>query len=459
MPIMNCNYMRWDATYVNPSTGVVGTKVVGWPLPVLPTDLFAYQRIAALAPEFKSIGIDRALFLPSTLGAGGVLSGGYDKKEDYIFDGTSWGNQAMCIAAINALHAMGIRVMGDLVLHQMDGYPLQQYKSTIFPKTPTCFAWYPGMATSTGAPIPELPGNVAPDSVPDPSGGWPDGDLCAYDQPNRYMWDGAIAAALNQMTVLGIDDFRIDECKDLHAAFLQALIRAIQKVHPSAFFMGEYFDGNPYALGGWVNYWMDRLSSALDFMFKFNVGTICNNNSKVWMGQLSQIGYDMIDSMKSVTFIENADTDTTEGEQTIWNKQLGHDIMFTFPGEPMVYFRDWSTDPYCYGMKTGINNGLFIWKNLAQGSFITRNAEYQTFSHERLGFGEAPGCVAFFNNDQWSEHSVRSQTRYSPNTRLHEYTGHNGYSADKWTDWQGCIDVTIPRNVNGCNSLVYGLYL
>jgi alpha-amylase len=449
MPILNLNYMLWDA--------VTASKVVGWSLPTTPADLWPYQKIAAAAAEYKAAGFDAALFMPSTLGAAGIHSGGYDKREDYIFDGTAWGSEAMCIAAVQALHAQGIRVYGDAVFHQMDGYPKQQYKSALFPKDPTCFAWDPGMKTSTGAPVPKLPGNVAPDSVPDPSGGWPDGDLCAYDQPNRYMWEGAIAATANQVTTLGFDGFRIDEAKDLHAPFLVALMNS--PALKDLFFAAEYFDGNPYALGGYVNYWTGRRCSVLDFMFKFNVGVICNNNSKVWMGQLSEIGYNMIDAMKAVTFVENADSDTSIGEQTVWNKLLGYMILCTFPGEPMVYYRDWSDDPNCYDLKAGINNGLWIWRHLAQGNFVTRNAEFQTFAHERLGYGDAPGCVCFFNNDQWHPHTVTVQTRYGNNVRLHEYTGNAGYSADKWTNYHGQITVTIPRNVNGCNSLVYAPYL
>jgi alpha-amylase len=445
MPTLDLNWMMWDPT--------TASEVAGWPKGT------AYRRVVADAAEYKAAGIDRVLFAPATLGAGGIHSGGFDKKEDYIFDGTAFGSEAEGIAAVDAVHKQGMRAQGSTVLHQMDGWPQQEYKSAIFPKTPACFAWYPGMTTAAGVAIPRLSGNVAPDSVPDPSGGWPDGDLCAYDQPDRYMWDGAIAATLNQMRVLGFDDWIIDECKDLNAPFLCALIDAIRKEHPNAFFSGEYFDGNPYALSGWVNYWMGRRASALDFMFKFNVGTICNNNSRVSMAQLSDIGYCMQDSMKAVTFIEDHDTDTTEGEQTIWNKPLGYDIMLTFPGEPQIYYRDWSDDPNCYNLKARINNGLWIWKNLAQGNFVTRNAEYQTFAHERLGYGSAPGCIACFNNDQYSAHSMRFQTRYPRNTRLHEYTGNNGYSADIWTDWWGCVDVTVPRNVNGCNSLVYGVYL
>jgi alpha-amylase len=445
MAVLNLNYVVWDQA--------TQSKVVGWPLPKTPAGLYAYQRIEQAAPEYKAAGFEAALFQPSTLGAGGEYSSGYDKKDDYILDGTSWGSGAMGKSAVAALHKNGLKVYGDLVLHQMDGYPNQQYTTKRFPKTPACFA--------VGAGQTARPGNVQPDSVPDTTGDWPDGDLCAYCPQGSYMWNGAIDAAIWLVEQMGFDGFRIDEAKDLHAPFLCALIDALVAKFPESamFFFGEYFDGNPYALGGWVNYWMGRRASVLDFMFKFNVGDICNNNSNIWMGQLSNIGYNLIDSYKSLTFCENADTDTSPGEQIVDNKMLGYAIMLTFPGNPMIYYRDWSADPGCYGLKTGINNLLWINNNLAQGGFVTRNADYQTFAHERLGYGNAPGCVCFFNNDQYNEHAITVQTRYPSGTRLHEYTGNSGYNADKWTDYWGCIDVTIPRNVNGCNSLVYAPYV
>ncbi|HEV8189486.1 MAG TPA: hypothetical protein VGP83_17155 [Pyrinomonadaceae bacterium] len=441
MSILNLNYVLWDE--------VKKAKVAGWPLPATSADLYAYQRIERAAPEYKKAGFTAALFQPSQRGAAGRFSNGYDKKDDYELDGTSWGDGAMGIAAVSALHDEGMKVYGDLVLHQMSGYPRQQYTTPRFPKDPTCFAWTPGAV--------RWPGNVAPDSVPDPKGGYPDGDLCAYDQPNRYMWNGAIAATIWLADEMGFDGFRIDEAKDLHADFLRALMDT-QRLH-NKFFFGEYFDGNPFALAGWVNYWMHRRASALDFMFKFNVGRICNNAGNVWMGELSRIGLNMIEPFKAVTFLESHDTDTTPGEQIISNKMLGYDIMLTFPGEPMVYYRDWSTDAHCYGMKERINNGLWIHQHLAQGDFVTRHAEYQTFAHERLGRGKAPGCICLFNNDPYNAHTITVQTRHPRDTRLHEFTGNAGYSADVWTDWWGCITATVPRNVNGCNSLVYAPYL
>ena len=138
------------------------------------------------------------------------------------------------------------------------------------------------------------------------------------------MWNGAIAAHLNQMKVLGFDDWIIDECKDLNAPFLCACIDAIRKEYPNAFSSGNILMETHMLFQVGLTTWMDRRASALDFMFKFNVGTICNNNSKVLDGTAIRHRLLYAGLHPLVTFIEDHDTDTTEGEQTIWNKMLGY---------------------------------------------------------------------------------------------------------------------------------------
>jgi alpha-amylase len=220
---------------------------------------------------------------------------------------------------------------------------------------------------------------------------------------------------------------------------------------------GENFTGTNSALSNWVHGYMQGRASTLDFGFHFNVGDICNNNSNSWMGALSQIGYCSVDPAYAMTFIESADTDNSAGQQIIWNKILGYAIMLTFPGYPVVYYRDWSTDPNCYGLKPLINNLVWIHENLANGEFVPRlDDDPQVFVHERLGYDGLPGCLCGFNNDQWLERTVTVQTNWAPNTRLHEYTGK--YNTDIWTDWEGKATFTLPKNDNGMGYLVFAVW-
>jgi alpha-amylase len=434
-----------DLNWTRSVTGVTGTQV-GWPTPTATTCM--YSHVAQQMPEFKAAGFTHLLFPPPCLGAGGRLSDGYDLKNNYELDGTAFGDKEELIAAIAAAHALGLKVGLDLTLHQYDGYPNQIYPTLPFPKKSSCFAVGQGQRAR--------PGNVQPDSVPDQTGNWPDGDLAAYDQPDRYMWNNSIIWAQWLIKTVGYDFLRIDEAKGMHAPFIHALLTSPGII--DLFAVAEYFDGQNYALGGYVNYWQQQRVSVYDFGFKFNVQNICNNNSKVWMGALANIGYCTVDPMHAVTFLESHDTDNSPGEQLIWNKALGYAIMHTFPGCPMTYYRDWSTDANCYGLKRTINNQLWIHEHLAQGDFVVRlDTDPQVFAHERMGYGSAPGCVCIFNNDQYNQHTNRIQTRYWPGTRLHEFTGNGGYANDRWTDGNGCITVTTPRNNNGLSYLVYGL--
>ena len=208
----------------------------------------------------------------------------------------------------------------------------------------------------------------------------------------------------------------------------------------------------------WVHGYMQGRAACLDFGFHFNVGNICNNNSHSWMGALSQIGYCNVDPAHAVTFVESADTDNSIGQQIIWNKILGYAIMLTFPGYPVVYYRDWSTDPGCYGLKPQINNLIWIYEHFANGAFVPRlDDNPQVFVHERTGYQELPGCLCGFNNDQWHAHTATVQTQWPPNTHITRYTGN--YNTDIWTDWEGRATFTLPKNINGMGYLVFAIWI
>ena len=346
------------------------------------------------------------------------------------------------------MHAHGIQVFGDLVLHQYDGRAGGVYPSKRFPKSPTCFA-----RSAT------IPGGVDPDPVPDQSGNYSFGDPPAYvegrysptDEPG-YMHDGAIAAAQQIRRTFDFDGFRIDDAKGTNAAIVYDLTHAEHLSDTQVFY--EYFDGNSGAISNYVNGYEKRRGSVLDFAFKFNTGNICNNNSRVWMGQLADIGWCDIDATTAITFCESADTDTSYGQNTIWNKALQYAFLLTFRGLPMVFWRDYAALANCYGLKPIIDNLLWIHRNLAQGDRIVRlDTHPQVFVMERAGYGGASGCVCFFNNDQFNEYTITVPTTLGAYAETHEYTGLGPYD-NTWTDGDGNLTMTVPRNDNGMGYLV-----
>jgi alpha-amylase len=443
--MLDCNWRFWNAT--------AASDQVGWPQPTDAEPYWAYQRIAQLSAEYAAAGFSVIRLPPCCECAAGIFSGGYDLWNNYSIENTAFGTGEMLRQCVSSIHAAGMQAYGDLVLHQYDGGPANVYrypgsnpkiKNGRFAKTPSCFIGPP-------------PG-VAADPVPDSYGNFGFGAMAAYlySTPPGYMHDGAIAAAQWMTATIGYDGYRIDDVKGTYAPVIYDLLHADGISNLYAF--GEDFTGMNSELWNWVHGYMRGRASCLDFGFHFNVGNICNNNSNSWMGALAQIGYCTYDSAHAVTFVESADTDNSLGQQIIWNKILGYAIMLTFPGYPVVYYRDWSTDPGCYGLKPLINNLVWIHEHFANGDFVPRLADSpQVFVHERLGYNGLPGCLCGFNNDRWHEYTVTVQTSWPANTRLHEYTGK--YNTDIWTDAQGQATFTLPPNVNGMAFLIFAVWI
>lgn len=435
--VLDANWRRWDGR----------SSVVGWPrsTPTKPGP-WAYQRLTQMMPELAAAGFGTIKLPPVQHGGAGVFSAGYDKYDDYRLTDTAFGPPDALRQCVAAAHAHGMTVWGDLVLHQYGGGRMGNYPTRRFPKTPQCFA-----ADTT-------PGGVQADPVPSQEGNFGFGDRAAYRNavPPGYMHDGAIAAAQWLTETIGFDGFRIDDVKGTYVPIVRDLMAAEGLAHLP--FAGEYFEGSNGPLANWVWGDMKGRASVYDFGTKFNLRDICDNNSNSWMGRLAEIGYCTQDAYHAVTFAESADTDNSSGQQTVWNKMLAYAVILTFPGRPQVYYRDWSDDPDCYGMKARINNLIWIHDHLAQGDFIPRTdrRDFQVFAHERGGFGSAPGCVCFFNNDRWNSHTRTVQTQMPAGTYLHEYTGNTGGWLDTRVDANGQLTATMPPNDNGLSYLVFG---
>lgn len=437
-PVLDVNWRIWDP--------ISRSSVVGWPRGAPGVRLWGYQVMTAEMQEYAQAGFGGIKFAPAQHGGAGVFSAGYDKYDDYNLDDTAFGSAEMLRQCAAAAHAHGMDAWGDLVLHQYGGGRGGNYPTRRFPKTAQCFA-----SDTT-------PGGVGADPVPDQQGNFGFGDRAAYEksQPSHYMHDGAIEAAQWLTRTVGFDGYRLDAVKGTYVPVIRDLMAAdgLSKLP----FVGEYFEGSNGPIGDWVWGAMKGRASAYDFGTKFNLGDICNNNSNSWMGRLAEIGYTMVDAFHAVTWAESADTDNSFGQQTIWNKMLAYAVILTFPGQPQIYYRDWSTAKNCYGLKKHINNLMWIRENLAQGDFVprTNRGDFQAFAMERKGFGDAPGCVAFFNNNQWSPETRTVETSLPAGTYLHEYTGNSGGWMDTRVDERGHLTVTIPPNENGMSYLVFG---
>jgi len=347
---------------------------------------------------------------------------------------------------IGIMHACGLDVYADVVMHQYDGGNNGTYRyvgadgKTLngrFSKHPSCFV---------GAPP-----RVAVDPVADPQGNFGFGDMASYmnSTPQNYMLNGAIDAADWLTRTLDVQGYRIDDVKGMAVQAVRQVLDA--KSMTNRFAVGEYFDGNSASLHWWVwNSGMAGRCNVFDFTLHWTIQAMCNNSSNWWMGGLQGAGYIAVDPMNAVTFVDNPDTDVSAGENVIWNKLLGYALILTAEGYPTVYYKDYSPDPGCYGLKPPIDNLIWIHENLAFGSSATRwGNDRQVYVFERLGY---PGLLVGLNNDQWSGYTRNVQTNFGAHVQLHDYTGHQG---DVWTDERGMVSITLPRNENGTGYVCY----
>jgi alpha-amylase len=438
--------------------GLNGQHIV-MPAPIdknTPNAPWWWDHLASQAADFRRSGFSAVLLPPVTKTASGAApdADGYGLYDTYdigsknqVFNiPTRFGDHERLRRAVAILHSCGLDVYADVVMHQYDGGNNGVYQyvgadgKTLngrFSKHPSCFV---------GAP-PRVP----VDPVANPQGNFGFGDMASYINctPKGYMLNGTIDTTDWLTRTLDVQGYRIDDVKGMAVQAVQQVLSS--KSMAGRFAVGEYFDGNPSALHWWVwNSGMGGRCNAFDFTLHFTIQAMCNNNSNWFMGGLQGAGYIAVDPMNAVTFVDNPDTDLSFGENVIWNKILGYALILTAEGYPAVYYKDYSTDPGCYGLKPLIDNLIWIHENLAFGPTLTRwGNDQQVYVFERQGY---PGLLVALNNDQNNSYTRSVQTSFGANVQLHDYTGKN---PDIWTDGNGMATFTIPRNNNGQSYLCF----
>lgn len=438
--------------------GADGQKIV-MPAPIdeaTPHAPWWWDHLASQAPEFRRCGFSAVLLPPVSKTASGAApdADGYGLYDNYDIGSknqvynipTRFGDHERLRRMIAIMHACGMDVYADVVMHQYDGGNNGTYQylgangkamNGRFPKHPACFVGNPP--------------RVAVDPVANPEGNFGFGDMASYvnSTPTGYMMNGAIDAADWLTRTLDVEGYRIDDVKGMAVEAVRNFLNA--KSMAGRFAVGEYFDGNPQALQWWV--WSSGMGGrcqVFDFTLHWTIQAMCNNSSNWFMGGLQGAGYIATAPMSAVTFVDNPDTDLSYGESVIWNKLLGYALILTAEGYPAVYYKDYSTDAGCYGLKPFIDNLIWIHENLAFGNTLTRwGNDQQVYVFERQGY---PGLLVALNNNQWSVETRTVQTNFGSNVQLHDYTGKHG---DIWTDGNGRATFTIPKNDNGQSYLCF----
>ncbi len=417
-----------------------------------------YDHLAHQANEFAKIGFTAILLPPLCKTISGAQPGadGYGIYDDYDIGNknqcnsipTRFGNREQLQRLCAILRANEIDIYADMVPHQRQGGNNGNYNylnaagqmGGRFPKHPACFFG------------PESQGRVPRDPIAGPaSDDFSFGDeLCTVrSKPEGYVLNGLINAGDWLTQTLDLQGYRVDDTKgQVSHSVLQW---SNSKSMAGKIVIGEYDDGNRNNLNWWV--WESGIMGrayAFDFSLHYELENMCNNPYNYNMGQLDHSGYAGLSPTTAVTFVENPDTDTDGFATIIWNKMLAYAYILTSEGYPVVYYRDYSTDRNCYGLKPGIDNLIWIHENLAFGETINRWKDFQFIVYERTG---DPKLLVGLNKDMNSNwKTVTVDTGFGPNVQLHDYTGHG---EDKWTDWQGRVTISIPPNNDGLGYICY----
>jgi alpha-amylase len=422
---------------------------------------FWWDHLADQAHALRQVGFT-AVWLPPPLKAGaGVASVGYDVFDDYDLGSknqkghvaTRYGTREQLARCVAMLRANGLDVYVDLVENQRDGEsgpgeavfryadadghvgdPRHDGKGGRFPKDPGCFHFVHG-----GVP-------QDPHVFQDFSFGR---DLAPVNgKPPGYVANGLRASADWLVRALDLQGFRVDDVKGISTDFLLPLLNhgAVQ----GKFAVGEFFDGNLTLVRNWVSNpnGMRGRSSAFDFPLRDLLFQICNNAGFFDMSHLDHAGLAGADPLHAVTFVENHDTD--KGGGAIRQKKAqAYAYILTSEGYPCVFYKDYSTDPGCFGMKKTIDNLIWIHEKLAEGPTQQRWKDHDVFAYERLGGAH---LLVGLNNNGAAAHTITVDTGFGPNVPLHDYTGH---ANDAHTDGQGRVTITIPRNEGGFGYVCY----
>jgi alpha-amylase len=408
--------------------------------------------LASQANALRQAGFTAVLLPPVLKTNAGAFPGadGYGPFDDYdigsknqfFSTATRFGARERLQRCTAIMRANGLDVYLDMVPHHRNGGNRFQYSylgadgtkdAGRFPKHPQCF--FPNVRRDP------IAGPVADDF------GFGDELAPVNAKPDGYVMHGLIDAGDWQTRTLDAQGYRIDDTKGLAVAFVSRFLNS--KAMQGKFAVGEYFDGNPDTLNWWVwNSGMNGRCATFDFGVRFALAAMCNNAGHWNMAQLDRLGYAGRDPAHAVTFVENHDTDLNF--PTIWNKLLGYAYILTSEGYPCVYYKDYSTDNGCYGLKPLLDNLIWIHENLANGQTAYRWKDYQFVVYERTGW---PNLLVGLNNDMYGGwKTVTVETGFGANVHLHDYSGHSG---DLWTDGSGKATIGIPPNDNGRGYVCY----
>lgn len=297
--------------------------------------------LADHAAEVGKFGFNLIWFPPAAVGS-------YYPSEWYNLNG-QWGKQDQLLNAIGAMHASGVKVIGDIIFNHRNG------------KTGWADFKNPDWPTNVIVQDDEWQGIAgAPHYGKSPNYDEGQGDWGCRDIDHRFpVVQQDAKKYLVWLRSLGFDGWRYDMVKGFPGYYVGMYNAASNP----AFSVGEYYDTNRQALAGWADSTdgsagKANASSVFDFTTRYNIVyaiesghfEVLNDNGK----PSGLIGWW---PAKAVTFVDNHDTAprdpafmTNVPEVYRVQRMLGYAYILTHPGVPCVFWPhlfDWG-DKYKY---------------------------------------------------------------------------------------------------------------
>jgi alpha-amylase len=415
-----------------------------------------WDHLAAQASDLRAAGFTAVWLPPALKTASGSSPGadGYGPFDDYDIGSrdqrgsvpTRYGTREQLQRCVAVLRANGLDVYLDMVENHRIGDP----GNFVFR--------YPG---ADGTPeigrFPKDPLNFVPNVPRDPNLGGPVSSDFVFGRklapingkPLGYVFNGLIDAADWLTRALDAQGYCLDNVKGLSTDFLHPFLNS--KAMAGKFAVGDFFHGNPTLVNQWIfnPKGMAGRPSAFDYPLKFMLTSMCNNPGRFNMADLDHAGFVGISPLNAVTLVENDHTDLMDGQSIVSNKMMAYAYILTSEGYPCVYYRDYSTDPNCYGLRPHIDNLIWIHEKLATGPTEQRWKDFDLFAYERLG---GPHLLVALNNDPVGPRTIRVDTGFGAHVPLHDYTGHG---PDAVTAGDGAVTLTVPRNADGAGYVCY----
>jgi alpha-amylase len=395
-----------------------------WDQPTRP-DASWWSELSRRMPQLRRWGFTALWIPPPTKAAGGGYSTGYDVYDLYDLGSkdqrgtvpTKWGTKEDLLKLVSIAHANGLDVYADIVVNHRAGGDQGGY-----------------VYAPRGS---EGPGRLPMGHSDFHHGGLGEWDMDVAGQRDLaqevpYVRDGLLRWIRWFDKQTDVDGYRIDAAKHMPPSFVEGLLWQVQEgLGQRSFAVGEYYDGNPNTLSGWVGS-VNRRSSVFDFPMFFELLGMAHGGGYYDMRRLRSRVWD---TERDVTFVNTHDTfRRANGLHLYIRANLAYAFALAAPGYPSVYWQDLFDDGG--RPRDWLLNLVWIRHMLARGAGLERWADDDLYVLEREG-----NLLAGFNDNDRAWRTEWVRTSFGPNVRLHDYALGVG---DVWTNQDGWARISVP---------------